>query len=103
MMDEIKKRGKMYWHFGNRFSQMEHKKNLGFRLTQLLRSDNRTRMHEDLLHLYFTTTEKGETENNSHFPNLLADDILLSSPKEFHYYVGQIIQGLLATKKDDKN
>lgn len=103
MMDEMKKRGKMYWHFGNSFSQIENKKNLGFRLTQLLRSNNRTRMHEDLLHLYFTTTEKGTAEDNSNFPNWLAEDILCSSSKEYHYYVGQIIQGLLAVKKEDKS
>lgn len=103
MMEEIKKRGKMYWHFGNSFSQMENKKSLGFRLTQLLRNDNRTKMHEDLLHLYFTTTEKGKAESFSNMPTRLTEDILYSSTKEYHYYVGQIIQGLLSTKKKDKN
>ncbi|MBO1304767.1 hypothetical protein JZO70_01240 [Enterococcus sp. 669A] len=102
MMNEMKNRGKIYWHFGNSFSRIENKKNLGFRLTQLLRSDNRTRMHEDLLHLYFTTTEKGNDESFSNFPNWLAEDILCSSTKEYHYYVGQIIQGLLTVKKENK-
>lgn len=102
MMDEMKKRGKMYWYFGNGFSQLENKKSLGFRLTQLLRSDNRIKMLEDLLHLYFTTTKKGRTEEFSNFPTRLTEDVLYSSNKEYHYYVGQIIQGLLAVKKEEK-
>lgn len=102
MMDQIRKRGKVYWHFGNSFSHIENKKNLGFQLTQLLRSDNRTRMFDILGHLYFTNSGKGKSEDNA-LPQWLSEDILYSSSKEYHYYVGQLIQGLMAAKKEVKN
>ncbi|HEY0222488.1 MAG TPA: hypothetical protein VGC17_06840 [Lactovum miscens] len=103
--------GKSFWNFGYQLRGLDGKSTVAFRLTQLLKSGDRTQILNLLNHLFLVNSKKLKDEKQENKeekekfmkkPEMMTNDIMGSSDSLLTICVGNFIDGMFAVQKEDK-